>query len=419
MRKAVLYAALTACLVPSSAGAQSLTLTESEALGRLSAESPRVRAIRAALDIARVDVVSAGRWPNPRVNWDRQSVAGVTEHLVTVSQSLPITGRRGLDVQAASARVAASSNRIDDESRRLRADLRLAFANLVAAQIRERGLTAARDRLRELADILAKREAAGDAAGFDRLRAEREVLDVEADRVIAATERAQAQATLATFFADVAAPPLLVAVSQSTPPVPVPSIEALMEQAETRRGELLALREDLQAAHLSERAANRSRVPEPEIFVGTKSSTVGGGGNVGSVLTIGGGDVGPVVAVHATIPLFDRARPERALATARAAQATARADAFRLVLRGQIAALRGVVIARREAAELYRAEALNNADQIARIAQVSYDAGERGILELLDAYRIGVSARVRQAALDAAVRQAEIELEFTSGWEIL
>jgi outer membrane protein TolC len=53
-----------------------------------------------------------------------------------------------------------------------------------------------------------------------------------------------------------------------------------------------------------------------------------------------------------------------------------------------------------------------------RIARVSYDAGERGILELLDAYRSGASARVRSAALDASVRQAEIELEFVSGWEI-
>ena len=59
-----------------------------------------------------------------------------------------------------------------------------------------------------------------------------------------------------------------------------------------------------------------------------------------------------------------------------------------------------------------------SADEIERIAQISYDAGERGILELLDAYRIGASARVRQAALDAATRQAEIELEYLSGWEI-
>ncbi len=48
---------------------------------------------------------------------------------------------------------------------------------------------------------------------------------------------------------------------------------------------------------------------------------------------------------------------------------------------------------------------------------MSYDAGERGILDLLDAYRTAASARVRQAALDAAAWQAEIELEFLSGWK--
>ena len=127
---------------------------------------------------------------------------------------------------------------------------------------------------------------------------------------------------------------------------------------------------------------------------------------------------GSVITVHASLPLFDRNRPERALAEARARQAEARAEAFRVALRTEIAALRAAVIERRETADRYRTAAVNGAGQIERIAQVSYDAGERGILELLDAYRTGASARVRQAALDAAVRQAEIELEFVSGWEI-
>jgi cobalt-zinc-cadmium efflux system outer membrane protein len=81
-------------------------------------------------------------------------------------------------------------------------------------------------------------------------------------------------------------------------------------------------------------------------------------------------------------------------------------------------ALRAAVIDRRDGAERYRAQAVNRADDIERIARVSYDAGERGILELLDAYRIGASARLRQATLDLAVRQAELELEFASGWEV-
>lgn len=417
MRRAMLCAALTAALVPSSAGAQSLMLTESDAVARLATDGPRVRAARAGVDIARVDVLSAGRWPNPGVSWERQSVAGVTEHYVRLAQALPVTGRRRLDVEAASALVSASSSRADDEVRRLRADLRLAFAELSAAQTRERELATARDRLRALSEILAKREGEGDAAGFDRLRAEREVLDVESDLAIAGTERARAQAILASFFGEGTVPSQIVAVSRPAPAPAVPALAALLEQAESARGALVAFRHEIEAARFAARAADRRLLPEPEIFVGTKSSTATTGG-VGNALTIGQGAVGPVIGVSATIPLFDRARPERALAAARAVQAEAGADSFRAVLRGQVGALRDAVLQRRTAADRYRSEAVNGAAQIERIAQVSYDAGERGILELLDAYRVGAAARVRQTMLDLAVREAEIELEFATGWEI-
>src|SRR5262245_59764930 len=95
MRRAACWAALAMAAMPASVGAQSVTLTESDALARLSVKSPRARAFRAGIDIARVDVMSAQRWPNPRFTWDRESVAGVTENIVMVAQPLPITGRRG------------------------------------------------------------------------------------------------------------------------------------------------------------------------------------------------------------------------------------------------------------------------------------------------------------------------------------
>lgn len=417
MRRNLFCAALVVAIVPSSSGAQSLMLTEADAVARFSTDSPRVRALRAGVDVARVDVLTAARWPNPRVNWDRQSVSGVTEHYVTVSQLLPTSGRRGLEVQAATARTTATSNRIDDGIRRLRTDLRLAFADLHASQIRVQALAAARGRLRELADMLSKRESEGDAAGFDRLRAEREVLDLEADLVVATTERARAQAALAGFLDNVSDPSQIVAVDPKTAGAPVPSMDALMQLAETRRGELLAMRRDLEAARLSGQAAARSRLPEPELVLGTKSSTAATGG-MGSALTLGETSTGTVVGVHATIPLFDRARPERILALTKATHAEAQTAAFLQTLRAEMIALRTAVLDRRDGAERYRLEAVNRADEIERIARVSYDAGERGILELLDAYRVGASARVRQATLDLAVRQAELELEFASGWEV-
>src|SRR5262245_30990742 len=388
-----------------TAGAQTV-LTESDAIARLSPDSPRVRAIRSGIELARADVLTASRWPNPRVYVGRESVVGVSETIASVLQPLPITGQRRFEIQAADALVEATSLRADDAVRRARADLRLAYADLVAAQTRERELRAARDRLQDLAGILARREREGDAAGFDRLRAEREVLDVDADRVIAAADRARAQGRLAGFFAASVDPASLVAEDRAATARDLPPVNALLEQAERARGEILALNREVDSARFAERAADRRRVPEPEVVAGTKSST------------FAGGDVGTVLSVQAVLPLFDRGRAEYAHAQAREAQASARLEALQITLRGDIAAWRGAALERRAAAERYRASAVASASDVERIARVSYESGERGILELLDAYRISASARVRQAALDASAREAEIELEFVSGWEM-
>ena len=405
MRSLFVGALLTAWLLPASAGAQTSSLTEAQALAQLTPENPRVRAINAPIDVARADVLAAGRWPNPRGTYNRESVAGVTEHITTVGQVLPITGRRPLEVSAATAMVDAASGRAGDQLRRLRTDLRMAFAELVAAQDRERELAATRDRLQQLAGVLSKREAAGDAAGFDRLRAEREVLEADVERAGAAVDRARAQAMLGGFLTPPASS-AITAVAGSAVRTMLPPVDELMARAEQTRGEISALRREIDAATFAERAAGRRAIPEPEVVAGTKSSNVGSG------------DVGGVVAVHVAIPLFDRGRPEQALARARRSQAELQLDALRAILRSQIAAWRNVVVERREAADRYRAAALKTALELERIAQVSYDAGERGILELLDAFRSSASARVRQSALDFAVRQAELELEFVSGWEM-
>jgi outer membrane protein, heavy metal efflux system len=404
MRSLFVRTLFVVTLVPAVAGAQTSSLTEAQALAQLAPDNPRVRALNAPIDVARADVLAAGRWPNPRVTYDRESVAGVTEHLAMVGQVLPITGRRGLEVSAASALVDAASGRAVDQVRRLRADLRLAFAELVAAQRREQELATVRDRLQDLAGVLAKREAAGEAAGYDRLRAEREVLELDVERAGAAAERARAQATLNGFFA---APAAAISVVAGAPArTTLPSVDELMARAEEARGEFAALRKEIDAASFAERAAGKRVIPEPEVIAGTKSSNAGGG------------DVGSVVTVHVPLPLFDRGRPERALAVARRAQAETQLQALRAALRSQIVAWRDVVTERRAAADRYRATAFETAAGLERIAQVSYDAGERGILELLDAFRSGAAARTRQAELDAAVREAEIELEFVSGWEI-
>jgi cobalt-zinc-cadmium efflux system outer membrane protein len=240
--------------------------------------------------VARADVLAASRWPNPRVTYNREAVAGVTENMFLVSQGLPITGRRGFEVSAASALVEASARRAEDEIRTARAALRSAYADLVGAQRREEELTKARDRLRELAQVLARREEAGEAAGYDRIRAEREVADIESDWAASRAERARAQAALAGFFADSDDVTTMTAVAPAPARQALPDVATLTARAGIVRGEPAALRQEIDAARFADQAAGRRPVPEPEIVAGTKSSNVLGG------------DVGSVFSVHASIP---------------------------------------------------------------------------------------------------------------------
>jgi cobalt-zinc-cadmium efflux system outer membrane protein len=406
MRTRTWCAAAALICLPTVAAAQ-VVLSEADALARLDVESPRVRAIRSAVEVARAEALTAARWPNPRFTYNRESAAGITENMFLVTQPLPVSGRRDFEVNAASALVAASQQRADEAVRQVRAALRRAFADLVAAQVRESEMIAARDRLRGLADILARREAAGDAAGYDLLRTEREVTDVEADLTTARVERARAQAVLAAFFAPaVPAPTLVAAIPQVSAPPALPTDQELIAHAERQLPELAALQQEVESAGFALEAASRRTIPDPEVVAGAKSSNAGGR------------DVGTVFSVHVAVPLFDRAQPEHALARARRAQADARIAAYQSELRAQVAALRAVVAERRQAADRYRAATATSAAELERIALVSYDAGERGILELVDAYRNASTARLRQVAMDAAARQAEIELELVSGWEI-
>jgi cobalt-zinc-cadmium efflux system outer membrane protein len=405
---------------PSATSLSETVLSEAAALSRLSADSPRVRAIRAAVAIADADAATARRLPNPVIASTRETAAGVTEVITAVAQPLPIvTGRRAFEISAAHALVEAATSRADEGLRRARAELRLAYADLAAAQVRERELARARDAYAELTVVLARREAAGDASGFDRLRAERERLEAETDRLTAAVDRRRAQGALAAFFADASAPETLRVVEPQTgnaatdaatgsaapsTRAPLPALDGLVTQAEGSRGELDALRHEQDAARLSVRAADRRRLPEPEVVAGTKTSSAGA--------------TGGVFGVQATLPLFDRGRAERGTALARAALASARVDAFRVALRAQVATAYDTVTARRTAADAYRATSSRLASDIERIARVSYDAGERGLLDLIDAQRSAAAARLRQNDLDHATRQAEIDLEFLTGWEI-
>ncbi len=74
---------------------------------------------------------------------------------------------------------------------------------------------------------------------------------------------------------------------------------------------------------------------------------------------------------------------------------------------------------RRQAAENYSRSIGNTGAEMARAAQVAYEEGDRGILELLDANRVAMQAGVQALELSWLSKQAEIELNRSVGEEVL
>jgi hypothetical protein len=134
---------------------------------------------------------AAGRYPNPRLSVDREAVAGVSETLTTVLQPLPITGRRTLERRRRAAVADATAGARTTTSGGFAPTCGWPMRSWPRRRSVKRELTRSRASSSSSRAFLERREAAGDAAGFDRLRAEREVLDAEADLVIAAADRAR------------------------------------------------------------------------------------------------------------------------------------------------------------------------------------------------------------------------------------
>ena len=119
------------------------------------------------------------------------------------------------------------------------------------------------------------------------------------------------------------------------------------------------------------------------------------------------------------LPLFNKGQVEKQFAEAEAARTRAR----RQVLESQILAeVRGAFDSlrlRREIAESYREQSRGRAEELREIADIGYQEGELGILELLDSYRVAQQARLRSLELQAAAKLAEVEFDRAMGKEVL
>jgi cobalt-zinc-cadmium efflux system outer membrane protein len=381
-------------------------LTERQALERFLAGSPEVRLLELERQLAVASARTEGLYPDGEIGFSRESAGGLSDTYLTFAHPLPITGRRKLLRQAADLSATADSLRLELSRQTLRVDVRQAFWEVLLAQEQIRVTQEARRRLSTLVEALRLREKAGDISAYDRMRAERELSllgTVEGD-FRARLDRARA--SLAVFLEPEAAAAELTAAGELTLPR-LPELDDLLGRI-ANRPDVQALLREVESLTAAEAAARRKAYPEPVAGGGWKSSSFEGGR-----------DDGYIFSITVPIPLQDRGRPEAARAAAARQAAQSRSDVLQLRIRRHLAGAWQESRTRYQNADQFRQDALAQARDLVRIAQVAYESDEAGILEMLDAWRTEFESRLRALELTAEARRSALEIERWVGEEVI
>jgi cobalt-zinc-cadmium efflux system outer membrane protein len=389
------------------AASPSTAISESEAVRLFLAESPHARQIELVGRSAEAGAQQGALLANPELSYQVEEAAGVRDEFLTLQQEIPITGRRGLfrarSLAASSAAVHDARSGLRDEVHELRAAFHDVLRRERAVEILARG----RDRMSRIVRILDAREREGESAGYDLLRAEQELSEIDVARSEADAALAVARSRFGSFFdpkTEMHAARLDGEFELSST---VPNEATAIEQALTGRGELRALRATADRLSLEERAAGRRRYPEPTVSAGWKRT------DAPDQI-----DTGYFAAVTVPLPIFDRGQLEAARAGADKRRTELRIEILRREIRAEASAAIARESAARRAMRHHGETVVARADDLRRIAELAYEEGEAGVLELLDAYRTTLATELRALDLRYAAKVAEIDRDRVLGIEV-
>lgn len=403
--KPIVLATVSAVTWASGLAASPVELTESQAL-RILRDSPYLKELRADIELVRAKARVGTFYPDPTVSATFEG-AGRTDFYM-VEQPLAINGRLSLLRQAAESSIDAANSRSDSASRRIEADVRQAFHQLLWAQERDQSMGRSVRELEELVRILRELESAGQGSRLDLLRAEQEIVELKAARAEAKAGIAKWRATLGGLIGPAVQAEHVVARGSLEPAYPLPDLQEAIAQGLAARGDYRVESDRLRELELRAKAADRWRIPNPVVSAGLKRADL----DAGFV-------TGPVLAVSVGLPLSKKARLGRKLVEAEALRVRSRRDVVEHLIRAEIRGAHAAVRIRRRLADEYDQRSGSRADEIRRITEVAYREGELGILDLLQAYRATYLANLRLLDLRASAKFAEVEFDRTVAKDLL
>lgn len=362
---------------------------------------PSVQAARALIEAGRAQVVTAGAYPNPEIEFLSGRTRARTNGVATgAAQTFELTQRidnpwqrearlgvasSGLEVRRADARSLELDllTRLDQtfyELLRRQAELRATKEDLaLAEQIRAR---------------VAVRVQTGEAPRYELIKSDTELLNAQKNADSAALRLAQARAALRGLVGSL--PAEFEVEGALSAPRALPTLDELRAQAMARNPDLLRARAELTRAERQLELERARRHPDVALRVVEDRDVEIRDSRYG---------------VSLTIPLWDRRQGP--VAEANALLMKSRNDLATqelLLLQSIESSYRQFEIASTQVSALENG-ILRQAEAALKVAESAYRFGERGILDYLDAQRVFRAARNELIAARYELQLASIEIE--------
>lgn len=354
---------------------------------RALASNAELAAARIEIDRGRARLRQAGLRPNPTVDFERQNGVfnspGESSTLVGFSLPLELAGQRGRRLDLAQAALEATSAEIADRERRLASDVRLAYAEALAA-VRELEVTQNLNAVDvETARIVEVRMNEGDAAPLelnllraevDRLRARRALIE----------GRLQASVLKLKQLAGIPGDePLRLREVLSAPLLPEPpaSLEAAVEIALRTRPDLKFARLAEEVAQAGYRLAKAEAAPLVTAF--TRYGQTSSAFDETPVGFLQDRDKLFSFGVSITLPVLNRNQGAKAEAKLAITQAQKRREFTESVVRAEVASAYRRYEAAQASVQLYEQGVIARSTQNVRTMRAAYEAGAFRISELL------------------------------------
>ncbi|MCA9719975.1 MAG: TolC family protein [Myxococcales bacterium] len=377
-------------------------LTEDEVIRLARARAPASAVAGATASLADAQAKTAGRLPNPELSWAHESLLGgppnsqdILMATVPIEFAGPLATRALAESARESTKVSTSLMRTDASL-----DAVLVFYDAVAAARRVEILEQALANLDEAARVLARREKAGSASGYESTRL---VIASELTRSQLAETRGVERASRArlAYLLNLDERGLVVDANLTLAAVPD-------KAAITRAG--TTTREAVTHARAAAKAAETARARARWTWLPTLS--LGGGPKFARIPEQA---YGYALGVSLSLPVFNNGQRFRAEARAQRALAVTRAEALTRTIAGEIESLYATYETARAELERFDRATARDVEGLLTAAQSGYTEGERTIVELLDAQRARTAVAERRLELLLNAKRAELRVRAAGG----